>query len=388
MLKKLIPLFIFPLTLSALIAQDGIRFASGAWQEILERAEAEDKIIFVDAYTTWCGPCKMMSAQVFPEKAVGDLYNEHFINVKIDMEKGEGLRLASQYRVEAYPSLLFVDGQGEIVHRAVGFHNVPEFIELGRTALDPGARLSAYRERYQSGNRDPEFLHDYAMVSYRAMDGNLGRIAEDYLQTQEDWSTEKNRRFIFTFVDDVDSELFQYIAAHRESFEELFGSQAVISRIQNLIMQEAFSGESGPQSLEKVDELFQQVYPEVAGQLSALFRMNYFQYTGDSRQYAEATIDYFRAYPPDNPTELNNAAWNFFELVEDPDQLKEAVKWAEESVAMQPAYYNYDTLASLYFKLGNKKKARKAAEKAIELAKESGDDYAATQELLELIKAL
>lgn len=387
MIKKIIALLIPALTLTLAAAQEGIHFASGSWQEIIDRAQAEDKIVFVDAFTTWCGPCKMMSSTVFTEEAVGNLYNEHFINVKMDMEHGEGLHLAERYQVDAYPSLLFVDGHGKVVHRAVGFHDIPAFIELGRRALDPGANLSAYRKRYQSGNREPEFLHDYAMVSYRAMDRDLPRIADAYLQTQEDWNTEKNLRFIFTLVDDVDSELFEYIAGHREAFEALFGSQAVISRIQNLIMQEAFSGDGGPAALEKVDALFQRVYPEAADQLSALFRMNYYQYSGDSQGYAEATVRYFQDYPPENPVELNNAAWSLYEIVDDPALLKEAVGWAEQSVALQPAYYNYDTLAALYYKLGKMRKAKKAAEKAIELAKANGEDYAATEELLEEINS-
>ena len=387
MIKKITALLIPALTLTLAAAQEGIHFASGSWQEILDRARAEDKIVFVDAFTTWCSPYKMMSSTVFTEAAVGNLYNEHFINVKMDMEQGEGRRLAERYQVDAFPSLLFVDGRGKVVHRAVGFHNIPEFIELGRTALDPGARLSAYRERYQSGDREPEFLHAYALVSYRAMDRDLPRIADAYLQTQEDWNTEKNLRFIFTLVDDVDSELFEYVAAHREAFEALFGSQAVISRIQNLIMQEAFSGDGGAAALEKVDALFQRVYPEAADQLSALFRMNYHQYTGDAQAYAEATVRYFQTYPPDNPAELNNAAWSFYEMVEDRALLEQAVAWAERSVALAPAYYNYDTLAALYHKLGKMRKAKKAAEKAIELAKAEGEDYSATQELLERIKS-
>ncbi len=68
----------------------GIRFAEGSWKELLETAKKEGKLIFVDCYTEWCQPCKQMEQQVFPSKKVGKFYNEHFINVKMDMEKGEG----------------------------------------------------------------------------------------------------------------------------------------------------------------------------------------------------------------------------------------------------------------------------------------------------------
>jgi uncharacterized protein YyaL (SSP411 family) len=58
------------------------------------KAKKENKLIFVDAYASWCGPCKLMVKNIFPLKTVGDYYNSHFINAKIDMEKGEGIELA------------------------------------------------------------------------------------------------------------------------------------------------------------------------------------------------------------------------------------------------------------------------------------------------------
>ena len=363
----------------------GIIFFEGTWKEALSEAAKQGRIVFVDAYATWCGPCKMMTRNVFTEKAVGDFFNENFINVRIDMEAGEGILFAGNYGVDAYPSLLFIDGDAKVVHRSIGYHNAPEFLNLGRTALDPSRRLSFFEGRYAAGDRDPEFLHDYALASHRALNFGQAVLVEEYLQTQADWSTEKNLRFIFTFVDDVDSELFDYLARNRADFEALFGSQAVISRIQNLIMEEAFSEDAGPEALEKVDRLFAKAYPEVAGRLSALFRMNYFQYTGDMESYAEATVYYFGTFPTDNATELNNAAWNFFELVEDVEMLETALGWAERSVDLDGQYYNYDTLACLYFKLGKKRKARKAAEYAIEIARNNGEDYSPTEALLRQI---
>jgi len=327
-----------------------------------------------------------MTRDVFPEKAVGDFYNENFVNLKMDMEAGEGIALARQYQVKAYPSLLFIDGEGELVHRAIGYHNAPKLLELGKIALDPSRRLSTYQSRYEAGERNPEFLHDFAMASYEAMDGSQHTIAEQYLRTQNDWSTIKNMRFIFTFVEEIDSPMFEYLADHRQEFEQMFGSQAVISRVQKLIMNEAFANDEGEEALQKVERLFHRVYPEVAGHLTSLFRMNYFQYTGDIQAYAEATLHYFEHFPPEDPAEWNNAAWNFFEMVEDEDMLEKAVEWAENSVALDSQYYNYDTLASLYYKLGKRRKARKAAEKAIELAKENGEDYSATGALLEKIE--
>ena len=90
--------------------KSGIDFRTDKkWSEILDLAKTENKLIFVDVYTDWCGPCKEMDKEVFPLKAVGDKYNTSFINYKIDAEKGEGKLLRKRYNVQVYPNYLFVN---------------------------------------------------------------------------------------------------------------------------------------------------------------------------------------------------------------------------------------------------------------------------------------
>lgn len=114
-------------------APDGIQFHKGAWQEALATAKKENKLIFLDIYATWCGPCKRLKANTFSDAEVGKLYNQKFINVALDGEKGEGLELAKKYAVKSYPTLLFLDNSGTIVTQTGGYHNPEEFIELGKT---------------------------------------------------------------------------------------------------------------------------------------------------------------------------------------------------------------------------------------------------------------
>jgi len=90
-------------------AQEGIQFFQGSWNEALAKAKAENKLIFVDIYTSWCGPCKLMAKDIFPLRSVGEKFNKNFINYKIDAEKGEGIMVAKTYKVNAYPTYLFVN---------------------------------------------------------------------------------------------------------------------------------------------------------------------------------------------------------------------------------------------------------------------------------------
>jgi thiol:disulfide interchange protein len=97
-----------------------IRFIEKPWQEIVAMAKKENKLIFLDAFASWCGPCKWMAENMFTNDTVADYYNTAFICASIDMEKGEGLTLRQRYGVRAYPSLIFINSDESMVHEKVG----------------------------------------------------------------------------------------------------------------------------------------------------------------------------------------------------------------------------------------------------------------------------
>jgi thiol:disulfide interchange protein len=114
---------------------NGIAFVNPSWQEALVKAKDENKLVFLDAYASWCGPCKMLKKQTFPDKAAGDFFNEHFISVAIDMEKGDGPGLAEKYRVSAYPTLIITDADGNPITYTKGFMGPKDLIAFGKDAL-------------------------------------------------------------------------------------------------------------------------------------------------------------------------------------------------------------------------------------------------------------
>lgn len=116
--------------------EKGIQFYQGSWNEALHLAKEENKLVFLDIYATWCGPCKRLKANTFPDEAVGEFYNTNFINLALDGEKGEGRELARKYAIKGYPTLLFVDHTGAVVARTAGYHNPDKFLDLGRAVKD------------------------------------------------------------------------------------------------------------------------------------------------------------------------------------------------------------------------------------------------------------
>ena len=141
----------------------GIVFQKGTWEEVLDMAKQENKVVFVDVYTSWCGPCKMMEEEVFPLSKVGDYYNQHFICSQIDAEKGEGPDWVKKYKITAFPTFLYLNGDGQVVYRFSGARNGREFLEEAeRVSLC--ARYGGWdkiQADYHAGSKDPGMLNVY-----------------------------------------------------------------------------------------------------------------------------------------------------------------------------------------------------------------------------------
>lgn len=375
--------FLFLLFLSSsMLAQDKIQFEEGSWKSILRQAKAQNSLIFLDAYTSWCGPCKMMDKDVFTDKEVAAYYNSNFVNAHFDMEKGEGPALASKYNVRAYPTLLFIDSDGTVVHETLGYHAPKDLLEEGRTALDPNKRSSGMKSRYDAGERDPEFLYQYAKRLIEMDSGNHEEVVDAYFDTQFDWGTEKNMALLFYGLNNSTSKSFDYFIKNRKSFEALFGKDKVVDRVQNIVLRESFDT-SGDADFNKVASLFKKIYPEESDRMTANYKMNYYRAVGEGDNFAKAAISYYKKYPSINAMELNNVSWAFYQSVDKKKYLCQATKWTKKSLEIDPQYYTADTLAALYVKMKKKGKAKKAVANAIALAKKSGDDYSGTEALLE-----
>jgi thiol:disulfide interchange protein len=113
-----------------------INFIENSWSEALKQATAKNKYIFVDAYASWCGPCKMLKATTFKNNKVAAFYNSNFINVAIDMEKGDGPQLAAAWGLRAYPTLIIFNAKGKPVYGTVGFIKPDDLIKFGVQGLN------------------------------------------------------------------------------------------------------------------------------------------------------------------------------------------------------------------------------------------------------------
>lgn len=154
------------------------------WKKIVKKAKKEKKLIFVDCYTSWCGPCKMLAKNVFTNDEVADFFNKNFVNAKYDMEKdADGVVLKKQFNVKMFPTLVFIDpSSGEAVHRMVGAGSPDWLITGAKLAMEPDNNLSSMVKRICAGERDVELLKNYMSALYSAyMRDEAARVACEYL---------------------------------------------------------------------------------------------------------------------------------------------------------------------------------------------------------------
>ena len=113
-------LFALMLSLPAFAEGDGVNFFEGTFRQALAKAKKEKKLVMLDAYTSWCGPCKVLKNKVFPNKELGDYINAHYVSIGVDMEAGEGPALANMYPLEGYPTIMFMDASGRVKKKVLG----------------------------------------------------------------------------------------------------------------------------------------------------------------------------------------------------------------------------------------------------------------------------
>lgn len=217
--------------------ENGIIFEQGEFADALKKAKAENKLIFFDAYTTWCGPCKIMAQQVFTQDAIGDYFNKTFVNYKMDMESGEGPKWAKDFKVAAYPTFLLVNGDGEVVHKIVGAHAPREFVTLINKGLNPETAYALVKKEYDQGNRDPKLVRNYldAMQTTGEI-RDIDVFLEKYFSSLS--PDQKSADYIWPLVErygsDINNPHWNTVVGDKVSVQKLMNDSTFINKVESV----------------------------------------------------------------------------------------------------------------------------------------------------------
>lgn len=386
-MKNLVTLLLTVITFSVAQAQ-GIDFFHGTFAEALEKAKKENKLIFMDAYAEWCGPCKKMAATVFKDEKVGKFFNDNFINVKMDMEKGEGPNLSGKYNVAAYPTLLFINGKGDLVHKGVGGLPVEQFMNLARTASGKVDNSKEFEKAYAEGKRDPDLILNYVRALNRAGKPSL-KVVNEYLQ-KADMTSPITLKLIYEGTTQADSKIFDLLIKNKTQIIGLYSEKQVKDKIEEACektLSNAVLFKSVELHKEAKDKLKTHV-PEKAEEFALVADLKFFQASGNAKDFCRTCETLLKK-------EGKNDARAHFKVGKqmvdafpsDKNVLLDAEKYFKKAAEFggMSEYYLY--YAQTLLKNGKKKDALSAAEKALKIAKETSPNYVpASEELIQQIK--
>ena len=421
-LKALFAICFSLIIISAHSQSKEMEFEKGSFSEIKAKAKTENKLIFMDCYTSWCGPCKMMARETFTNDTVANYFNKHFINCSFDMEKGEGIKLADNYKVSCYPTLLFIDGEGNIVHRGAGYMGVSDFMKFTDEAQSSENSFTAIENKYKNNQIDADVTFAYikklssSCMSYdEVLNKYLSSQKEEYLINENNWKILKE------YVSDYNSREVQYVFNHLELFKNKYPNDI------NGFMSRAFSatiekyGQDSTKTSKDLDDLFLVIKKSnVKGfndTVAFRIKLNFYNQKKDWKSYNSLALKDGDRFVVLDYT--NDICWNIYLNSNDKKLLAKAVVWMDKFREYYKKYYDWalngdisvtpdkdtnpdiintyaesvvyapwDTYAALLFKLKNKKEAKINAQNAIKAGKRFGLEVSETEALLKKIEKL
>jgi len=203
----------------------GIKFEEGTFTEALAKAKKENKIVFVDVYTTWCGPCKKMAKEFFPTKEAGDKYNTAFVNYKIDAEKGEGIQVAQKYNVSGYPTSLYLKPDGSVVYTSMGISDLNGFLQNADVAIEENKdphNWDWYAVSFKKGSETKDFLTQYLQKAKRLgkeNDAALDKYVTKYVNAKN--PADKDLVYLADNIQTVDNKAYVLLSDNADKINAL-----------------------------------------------------------------------------------------------------------------------------------------------------------------------
>ncbi len=305
-------------------------FSSGLMEQILKQAKNENKIVLLKFYSDSCTYCKKLDREVFVPENINKLSRLAVLS-NINVQSEEGKLLRKKYNIKGVPTVILLSGDGNEIDRIVGYEKKDDFLkELLCYIFDIGtlSRLNFKAEK------EPSFELFYAIASKYYERGDSNKAFEFIKKAKaEKGITEKDKENL----DLLEGEVLLKIEPERG-----------IKILSSLI--------------EKVDSDVSEI---AFDELTRYFKI---------KEDYENLINTYKKLlnqKQSNPSFLNSYAWTMAEINKN---LPEALEAAKKAVALSNEDPQIlDTLAEVYYKLGDIQSAISTIEKAI--LKEPDDEY-------------
>jgi len=357
---------------------------SSSWEKLQSRAKKQNKYLFVDCYTEWCGWCKVMDKETFTDKNIAAYMNEHFIAAKIDMEKDYGINLSMKYRVTAFPSFIIFSPDGKLVYKTLGFQKPEKFILELENALNQEKQLKL---RGVSEVVDLDFPAFYK----KAFAGNGKRIfptdetIDSFYNSRKNWTDEVTFNVMGKFK--MPDKVKDFFLTELEQFRYLYDKEVdqILSRLSNEKLKMAMD-EADEKLLMDAVEFTSKYLPEESEEQIKYMKLTFWSNTENWQKFAVEFQSLLETESFNQPSTINSYCWDIYENCNDPEVIANACSWMERAINTDPQYAYLDTFAALLFKNKQYDQAEKYAKLAIKTGQENKEDVKSTEELLQKIQ--
>jgi len=382
----------------------GVQFQDDlSWTAI--KAKAENKYIFVDGFTTWCGPCKYMKNSVFPQQESGDYFNAKFISVGVQLDttkadndfvKGwykDAHDIMQEYNINAFPTFLIFTPDGRVVHRVVGGSNTAgQFIARVQESFDPEKQYYTQLKKFEEGQRDSSFLRRMAIMARGVYDmKNAAVVAKAYFATQKDLFNPGTLALLNDFTGSTKDAGFDVFYKHPAEVDKVLGPGMAEKKVRDILVREYVFATVQAKDAPAVPDWagieagLAARYPAEAAEVVTMGKVAYYQHKNDWEHFQVVVVDYMKKYgAAADVQQLNAYAWTVFQHCPDMNCVTEALDWSKRSFKdnNEPAFI--DTYANILYKMGKKDDAITWEEKARDLS--SGDDKKGFQDTIDKMK--
>ena len=364
----------------------GIQFFEGTWKEAMAKAKAEDKLLFVDAFAKWCGPCKAMAKNVFTQEKVGEYFNSNFINLKLDMEEADGVTFGHKYPVSAYPTLFFIDGDGKVVKNIKGGQQPDGLIALGGDAIKKVDKSLRYEEKYLAGDRSFDLMYNYVKALNGAGKPSL-KISNDYLASNPTLTEKEKLTFILEAAVDADTKLFDQVISNKNKIIEIATNEYFIEKCKlacQATIKKSIDFEMESLMTETIQKA-EKTFPDDASEFAANAQMQFYKVFKNDEKYINAYRSLAKQVSKD-PVKLKGIVNDIVKSYkENPKMMSDAADYAGQVYDLKEDIESLNQYCSVLVLNKQAEKAIKVATKAREKAEKEGGDLPAYDGLLHFL---
>ncbi len=368
------------------IAQSKIIFSENGLTATLEQAKTENKPVMLWCYASWCPHCQHMKETVFTNRPVYEYFNNTYICVSQDMEKGDGIAMKKSMEINAYPTFVFYNPQGEMIYRIQGEQSPYAFIDEGKSALILKYQLPYLKQQFEKDTSNSENCYEYVRALKKG-GLNVSSVINRYFVTQTDRQllSEINWQIFTNGVSDINSRVFRFVIAHQKEYAAIASAQRVKRKfdyeVKSLLepLVEALDTIHYPTQR----ALAAQIHTFSTDSLIFNYDLKISELTQNWKMYRTVCMQSAMTYAWNNATELNDMAGNFALHITAPEALMQAIGWAKRSITLDKAYNTYLNGSKLYQKLNDIPNAVLMAKKALDLASKFGWEGKEAEQMLQ-----